>query len=288
MFGKEIIMTELRRRMIEDMQLAGLTGGTRNTYVRSVRILAEYYHRSPDQLTDEQIRGFFLYLMRERGLAKATLINYRAAIRFLFTKTLQRPLPVLDLVQAERRRKLPVILSQEEVRRLLARVQDPRVRMCLTMIYTCGLRLREGTRLQVRDIHSSRMLVHVRHGKGGKDRYVPLPRRALELLREYWRQERPTPWLFPDQREADRPLWRERPYRVLKAVLGDSKIDKPVSVHTLRHSYATHLLEAGVDLRMIQEVLGHKSPKTTAIYTHLTPKVLAGLQTTINELMARF
>jgi integrase/recombinase XerD len=278
-------MTELRRRMIEDMQLAGLSSGTQAAYVRSVRALAKYHHRSPDQLTDEQIRDFFLYLIRKRGLAKATLINYRAAIRFLFIKTLQRPLPVFDLVQAQRRRKLPVILSQEEVRRLLTLVQDARIRMCLTMIYTCGLRLREGTRLQIRDIHSSRMLVHVRHGKGGKDRYVPLPRRSLELLRDYWRQERPRPWLFPDKREGDLPLLRDRPYKVLKAVLRENKIDKPVNVHTLRHSYATHLLEAGVNLRVIQEILGHKSPKTTAVYTHLTPGVLAGLRTTINELM---
>ena len=279
-------MTELRRRMIEDMQLRGLSSGTQHGYVRSVRVLAEHYHRPPDQLSDEQLREFFLYLMRERNLAKATLINYRAAIKFFFMTTLQRPLPVLQLVRAERRRKLPVILSLEEVQHLLSLVQDPAIRMCLTMIYSCGLRLQEGTRLQVRDIHSSRMLVHVRRGKGGKDRYVPLPQRSLELLRAYWVQERPSPWLFPDKREADRPLWRERPYRTLKAVLGKAKIDKDVSVHTLRHSYATHLLEAGVNLRVIQEILGHKSPKTTAIYTHLTPRVLAGLQTTINELMA--
>jgi site-specific recombinase XerD len=272
--------------MIEDMQLHGLTSGTRDSYVRAVRLLAEHFNRPPDQLTDEQLREFFLYLMRERGLAKATLINYRAAIKFFFVTTLQRSLPVLDLVGPEARRKLPVILSQEEVRRLLSRVRDHRLRMCLTMIYSCGLRLREGTRLQVRDVHSDRMLVHVRNGKGGKDRYVPLPQRSLELLRDYWRQERPHPWLFPERREADRSISGASPYHALKAVLRQCKIDRDVDVHTLRHSYATHLLEAGVNLRVIQEILGHKSPKTTAIYTHLTPRVLAGLQTTINELMA--
>ncbi len=153
-------MTELRRRMIEDMQLHGLCSGTQQAYVRAVRVLAEHYHRPPDQLSDEQLREFFLYLMRERNLAKATLINYRAAIKFFFMTTLQRPLPVLKLVRAERRRKLPVILSLQEVQRLLSLVQDPCIRMCLTMIYSCGLRLQEGTRLQVCDIHSSRMLVH--------------------------------------------------------------------------------------------------------------------------------
>jgi site-specific recombinase XerD len=272
--------------MIEDMQLQGLSSGTQQAYVRAIRVMAEHFHQPPDQLNDERLREFFLYLIRERGLAKPTLITYRSAIKFLFEKTLQRPMPAINLVRLERRRKLPVILSLEEVQGLLSRIQDPCVRMCLTMIYSCGLRLREGTRLQTRDIHSKRMLVHVRNGKGGKDRYVPLPQRSLELLRAYWLQERPTPWLFPDTREADRPLWRERPYRVLKATLRQAKMDKNVNIHTLRHSYATHLLEAGVNLRVIQEILGHKSPKTTAIYTHLTPKVMAGLQTTINHLMA--
>lgn len=281
-------MTELRRRMIEDMQLAGLTRGTQEAYVRAVRMLAQYYHQSPDQLTDEQVRGFFLYLVRERKLAMATLINYRAAIKFLYVKTLQRPLPVFELVCPERRHKLPVVLSLDEVRRLLSMVEDRRIRMCLTMIYTCGLRLQEGTRLQVQDIHSGRMLVHVRRGKGGKDRYVPLPQRCLDLLRRYWVQERPATWLFPEKSDPNQPVWRARPYRVLKAVVRASKISKPVSTHTLRHSYATHLLEAGVNLRVIQEVLGHQSPKTTAIYTHMTPAVIAGLQDTINGLMARF
>jgi len=279
-------MTELRRRMIEDMQLHGLSGGTQNQYIRSVRIMAEHFRRSPDQLSDEQLREFFLYLMREKGLAKPTLIIYRAAIKFLFEKTLQRPLPVFKLVRLERRRKLPVILSPKEVQHLLSLVRDPCIRMCLTMIYSCGLRLQEGTRLQISDIHSHRMLIHVRHGKGDKDRYVPLPRRSLELLRAYWLQGRPSPWLFPDQRETDRPLWRERPYKVLKAVLEPAKINPDVNVHTLRHSYATHLLEAGVNLRVIQEILGHKSPKTTAVYTHLTPKIMQGLQAAVDRLMA--
>jgi site-specific recombinase XerD len=272
--------------MIENMQLQGLSSGTQHAYVRSVQVMAEYFRRSPDQLSDEQLREFFLYLIRERGLAKPTLITYRSAIKFLFEKTLQRPMPVLKLVRIERRRKLPVILSLQQVQDLLSRVQDPCVRMCLTMIYSCGLRLREGTRLQIRDIHSQRMLIHIRNGKGGKDRYVPLPQRSLVLLRDYWRQERPTPWLFPDKIEEDRPLGRERPYKVLKATVRQTKIDKDINVHTLRHSYATHLLEAGVNLRIIQEILGHKSPKTTAVYTHMTPKVLAGLQTKINQLMA--
>jgi integrase/recombinase XerD len=279
-------MTELRRRMIEDLQLHGYARGTQASYVRAVRLLAEHYRRSPDQLTEEQIRGFFLHLIRQRHLTRPTLVMYRAAIRFFYETTLRRPLPVFDLIRPENRRKLPVVLSRQEVRRVLHRIRDSRDRMCLTLIYSCGLRLREGTRLQVRDIDSQRMMVHVRNGKGGKDRYVPLPQRCLELLRDYWRQERPRSWLFPEERGADRPVKGDRPYKTLKAVLRRSKINKPANVHTLRHSYATHLLEAGVNLRVIQEILGHQSPKTTAIYTHLTPQMMEGFVATVNQLMA--
>jgi integrase/recombinase XerD len=279
-------MTGLRRRMIEDMQLHGYASGTQASYVRAVRILAEHYHRSPDQLTENEIRGFFIHLIRQRRLTRPTLTIYRAAIRFFYETTLRRPLPVFDLVRPENRKKLPVVLSQPEVQRVLHLIRDPRDRMCLIMIYSCGLRLREGTRLQVGDIDSSRMTIHIRDGKGGKDRYVPLPQRSLELLRDYWRHERPSPWLFPERREEDRPLSGQKAYHTLKAALRDSRITKPATVHTLRHSYATHLLEAGVDLRVIQEILGHKSPKTTAIYTHLTPKIMAGFVTTVNQLMA--
>jgi integrase/recombinase XerD len=279
-------MTELRRRMIEDLQLHGYARGTQASYVRAVRILAEHYHRSPDQLSEDQIRGFFIHLIRQRHLTRPTLVMYRAAIRFFYETTLRRPLPVFDLIRPENRRKLPVVLSRQEVQRVLHRIRDRRDRMCLTMIYSCGLRLREGTRLQVRDIDSQRMMVHVRNGKGGKDRYVPLPQRCLELLRDYWRQERPRSWLFPEERGADRPVKGDRPYKTLKAVLRRSKINKPANVHTLRHSYATHLLEAGVNLRVIQEILGHQSPKTTAIYTHLTPQMMEGFVATVNQLMA--
>jgi integrase/recombinase XerD len=279
-------MTELRRRMIEDMQLHGYARGTQEAYVRAVRILAEHYRRSPEELTEEQIRVFFLHLIGQRRLTRPTLVMYRAAIRFFYETTLRRPLPVFDLIRPENRRKLPVVLSRQEVQRVLSLIRDPKDRTCLTVIYSCGLRLREGTHLQVRDIDSSRMVVHVRHGKGGKDRYVPLPQRPLERLRDYWRHERPSPWLFPDKGEKDRPLPAHRPYCTLKAVMRSSKINKAVNVHSLRHSYATHLLEAGVNLRIIQEILGHKSPKTTAVYTHLTPKMLEGAVTTLNQLMA--
>jgi len=278
-------MTALRRRMVEDMQLQGLTQGTQHVYVHSVQALAQYYHQAPDQLTEEQVRQFFLHLINEKHVTEGTLRAYRGGIQFFYTATLQRPMPLFNLVAHKRRRRLPVVLSIEEVQRLLGLVESPAVRMCLTMIYSCGLRAGEGVRLQVRDIDSQRMMVYVRQGKGGKDRYVPLPHRSLALLREYWRWNRPRPWLFPDRRKPAEPMCRKHLYYVFKAALRTSGIQKNVNVHTLRHSYATHLLEAKVDLRVIQEMLGHKSPKTTAIYTHLTLKVFEGLRTTLDGLM---
>lgn len=280
-------MTALRRRMLEDMQLQGFARGTQNVYVHAVQALAEHYHRSPDQLTEEQVREFFLYLINRKHISEGALRTYRGGIRFFYEMTLQRPMPLFNLVAHKRRRRLPVVLSLEEIRRLLGLVESPAVRMCLTMIYSCGLRLGEGARLQLRDIDSKRMMVYVRQGKGGKDRYVPLPSRSLELLRAYWQQSQPRLWLFPDRRKPGEPICRHHVYHVLKAALHKSGITKNVNVHTLRHSYATHLLEAQVNLRVIQEMLGHKSPKTTAIYTHLTLKVLKGLQTTLDGLMGQ-
>ncbi len=279
-------MTELRRRMVEDLQLHGYCPRTQIEYVRVVAALAEYYHQPPDRLTEQQVRQFFLYLINQKRLTDASIRTYRGGIQFFYASTLQRPMPLFELVGHKRRRRLPVVLSLEEIQRLLGLIQKPVARMCLTLIYSCGLRVSEGAHLQVRDIDSQRMLVYVR-GKGRKDRYVPLPQRPLELLREYWKLHRPRTWLFPSPCKSGEPLDRQHPYTVLKAAWRSSGITKNINVHTLRHSYATHLLEAGVDLRVIQELLGHKSPKTTAIYTHLTPRIMAGLKATLDGLMAQ-
>jgi integrase/recombinase XerD len=181
--------------------------------------------------------------------------------------------------------KLPVVLSLREVRSLLALVEHPKARMCLQMIYACGLRLTEGTQLQVADIDAQRMLVRVHQGKGGKDRLVPLAPRVLELLREYWRRQRPRPWVFP-ARDGSAPLPPTSLQKTFKAVVRQSGIPKDASIHTLRHSYATHLLERGVSLRVIQELLGHSSARTTARYTQLTPPTLDVVHATITALMA--
>ncbi len=277
-------MTELRGRMIEDMQLHGYAEKTQQAYLVAVRGLAKYYRRSPEQLSAEEIRQFFLYLVNDKGVAGGTLNIYLCGIKFFYERTLEREWTIFDLVRPKKRKKLPVVLSVYEVRFLLSLVAQPTQRMALRMIYSCGLRLSEGTHLKVDDIDSARMMVLVR-GKGGKDRYVPLPKRTLELLRDYWLINRPHTYLFPSRRGLDT-IPTGTLHRTFKIVVRQSPIRKNASIHTLRHSYATHLLERGLDLRAIQEILGHTSPKTTSLYTHLTQKTIDTIHDTVNRLMA--
>ena len=278
-------MTELRRRMLEDMQLRGLAKNTQQCYMDSVRILAKYYNRPPDQLSEEDIRNFFLYLIKEKRVCESTVGIYLHGIKFFFEKTLKQQWPVLNLIRAQKRKKLPVVLSTEEVRQLLSLIKIPRNRVCLTTIYSCGLRLSEGTHLNVNDIDSKRMVIQVRNSKGGKDRYVPLPYRTLCLLRKYWLKGRPESWLFPSNIKFDH-ISNTAIQRCFKIILNESGITKHATVHTLRHSYATHLLENGVDIRVIQGILGHRSPKSTVIYTHLTQKIVEKLHSTVDDLMS--
>jgi len=281
-------MPALTMQMRDDMQLRGLAARTQQSYLAAVEGLAKHYGRAVDALsavTDDELRQFFLHLVTARHASRSTLTVYRAGIRFLFETTLGRTVPVFDLVRPAPRYRLPVVLSIEEVRQLLALVRLERARMCLTVIYSCGLRLSEGIGLAVGDIDSQRMVIRVRHGKGDRDRYVPLPERTLTLLRIYWRATRPAAWLFPN-REGSEPLGPTSLQKTFTAVVRRSGLQKHASIHTLRHSYATHLLEQGISLRVIQEVLGHRSPQTTAIYTHLTPRITSGLHATVNTLMA--
>jgi integrase/recombinase XerD len=278
-------MTTLRRRMLEDLQLRGLAPRTQQCYVEAVKHLTQYYRRAPDQISEDELRQYFLFLINDKKVAESTFRIHRYGIRFFYERTLQRPWPVFDLVRPRHPQKLPVVLSLQEVRSLLALVEHPKAQMCLQMIYACGLRLTEGTQLQVSDIDAQRMLVRVHQGKGGKDRLVPLAPRVLELLRAYWQRQRPRPWLFP-ARDGSAPLSATSLQKTFKAVVRQSMLSKDASSHTLRHSYATHLLERGVSLRVIQELLGHRSPRTTARYTHLTPPTLDIVHATITALMA--
>src|SRR6266511_1222966 len=190
-------MTTHRRRMLEDLQLRGLAPKTQQCYVAAVHQLAQHDRRAPDQLSEEDLRQYFLFLVNAKKVAESPFRIHLYGIRFFYERTRPRPWPVFDLVRPRNTQKLPVVLSPREVRSLLAVVEHPKARMCLRMISACGLRLREGTQLQVADIDPQRMLVRIRQGKGGKDRSVPLAERPLQLLREYWQLARPHPWLFP-------------------------------------------------------------------------------------------
>jgi integrase/recombinase XerD len=283
-------MTELRQRMIEDMQLGGLAANTQALYVRAVVQLSRHYRRSPADLKDEDLRQYFLYLTNERKLSRSTITIALCAIRFLCEKTLGRSWPTLELIRPRNQRKLPVVLSREEVRRILQEIRLPVYRICLTTIYSCGLRVSEGAHLPVSDVDSARMLLHI-HGKGGKDRYVPLPMRTLELLRAHWSTHRCRTWLFPVIMPGyvlpaePRPVTMSSLQQAFRSALRQSGIAKPAHVHTLRHSYATHLLEAGINLRIIQDHLGHRSARSTQLYTHLTPQVRDSLINPLNQLM---
>lgn len=270
-------MTLLRQRMLEDMQLKGLAPATQYAYVRYVEQLAKFIGRSPDQATDEDFRQFFLAMHKVRGLSRSSATVAIAAFKFLFEVTLQRPWPRLDLYRPRPTQTLPVVLSVEEAWRILDHVHLPTYYACLATIYTCGLRISEGINLQVSWIDSARMQLQVRGGKGMKDRCIPLPPRTLTLLRRQWLTHRNPVWLFPagirsgmSPRTATRPVLPCAVRRAFQQTCEEAGVRKQACVHTLRHSWATHLLEAGVSLRVIQLWLGHRSPSTTAIYTHLT------------------
>jgi len=279
--------------MIEDMQLRGYSARTQEVYLGAVRQLFEHCHCNPAQLTEEQLRDYFLYLANERKVSRSTTTIALCSIKFFYEHTMKRDWPTLHLVRPRREKKLPVVLSREEVRRILKEVHTPVYRMCLKTIYSCGLRLSEGTHLRVADIDGGRMFVHV-HGKGGKDRYVPLPGPTLVLLRDFWKTHRSRTWLFPaldrpgvkrDTSHDGGPVTGSSLHQAFKKALKRTGIAKPAHVHSLRHSYATHLLEAGINLRIIQENLGHRSAQTTQVYTHLTREIRDTLSDPLNELM---
>jgi site-specific recombinase XerD len=249
-------MTELRKRMIETLQLRGLSERTQEAYVRAVRQLTDHYHKSPDLITEEELRQYFLHIKNVKKYSRASSTIAICGMKFFYEKTLGREFTTFKLVRAQREKKLPVILSVEEVLTILGRVRLPRYRVCLSTIYSWGLRLQEGTHVGVRDIDSARGMLHVRHGKGGKDRYVPLPERTLELLREYWVTHRNPVSMFPSEgkdhialKESTEPMHKSTVQDAIRAAFIETKINKAASVHTLRHSWATHLHEAGVNHR---------------------------------------
>ena len=285
-------MTALRERMLEDLRLHGFAEKTQEAYLRAVRQLAVYCKKPPDQITEEELREYFLYLKIEKGVSPSTCRVALYGIKFFYLKTLCKEWPTLELVRVLDERKLPVVLSVNEVHRILKRVRLPKYRVCLTTIYSCGLRISEGVTLEIENIDGERKQLQIRKAKGGKDRYVPLPERTLDLLRGYWSTHRHPVYLFPGSpHRGISPFMSKKPMnetsvrQAFQAALTESGVTKHATVHTLRHSYATHLLEAGVNLRVIQAHLGHKSLNSTMIYTHLTQKAQSPAVDAINEIL---
>jgi len=284
-------MTPLRRRMLEDMQLRGLAERTQDSYLSVVQQLATHYGKSPDLITEDELRQYFLFLCNEKHLAANTTNVALNGIKFFYTYTLQRPWPLRDLLRPPIPKKLPIVLSPEEVWRVVEHIRRPQYRVCLSVIYACGLRLLEGVRLQVSQIDSARLQLHIRSGKGNKDRAIPLPPGTLTLLRAQWRLHRNPVWLFPGtlatgEQHASVPIDESGLQKAFRKAVQAAGVSKPATIHSLRHSWATHLLESAVNVRVLQLSLGHTSPTTTAIYTHLTQHAEQTAATALERLTA--
>ena len=270
-------MTELRQRMDDAMVLRGFALRTRETYLACVAGLAKHYHCSPDRLNAEQIQAYLLYLITEKKLAYASVNQAACACRFLFGTVLQQRKIWLDIPMAKVPKRLPVVLPRADITRLFAACGNLRTRTVLMTTYAAGLRVSEVCALQLGDIESApdRMCLKVRQGKGGQDRYTLLSPRLLATLRLYWQTCRPRTWLFPN-RAGDGPMIDQTAQRMYRAVCAQAGLADAAGIHTLRHSFATHLLEAGVDLHTIQRLLGHGHISTTMRYLHLAQNRLTG------------
>ncbi len=276
-------MTPLRRRMIDDMTLRNFTKATIKAYVRAVARFARYFHCSPDRLGREHVRSYLLHLLNEQHVSQSYYKLTRCALRFFYRETLGRDDVPASLAPVKQPRSLPVVLGPDELARFFAAVKNLKHRALLMTAYAAGLRVSEVTRLRVADIDSGRMVIRVRRGKGQKDRYVMLSPRLLEVLRAYWKAARPSDVLFPGA-APDRPLTAGSVRKVCSRARQAAGLDKHVTVHTLRHSFATHLLESGTDLRTIQVLLGHHSFSTTARYVHVATASLPSTRSPFDRL----
>ncbi len=277
-------MTTLRQRMTDDLRLRNRSLRTINTYIACVAHFARHFGKSPEQLGPEEIRQYQVYLVEQRRVSWSYFNQAVCALRFLYRHTLGRDWAVAHIPFPRQPKKLPVVLSQAEVVRLFDAVRSLKQRAILMTAYATGLRLSEVTHLQVSDIDSQRMVIRVQQGKGQKDRYVMLSPTLLEVLRLYWRAERPTTWLFPSKRK-DQPINHSVVQLACHQAGLDAGLTKRATVRSLRHSFATHLLEAGTNIRIIQTLLGHSSVSTTQRYTYVSNKTVRATESPL-ELLA--
>jgi len=266
--------------MLEELQRRNYAQTTVQNYVHAVEGFAKHFHTAPDQLNQEHLRQYQAYLLGERKLEPRTAKLHASALRFFFVKTLKRPYLLEDILYPKVPRRLPIILTVEEVERLIDSAHNLMHRTMLMTLYSTGMRNCEMRHLQVQDIDSKSMLIHIQHGKGGRDRYVPLSSKLLETLRAYWRWMKPKNWLFPgtvDGWRADKPITPKVVWDAIQSAAKRAGIEKRVYAHLLRHSYGTHLAEAGADLRSIQMLLGHVRLEHTVIYLHLSRRYLQAI-----------
>ena len=270
-------MGKLHDQMQEDLLLKAYSPNTQRNYLRCARHFAKHYMRSPEEMGEQEVRGFLLHLLQDRQASPATLAMYVNALKFLYNVTLKRPEAVQGLSHPKRPKTLPVILSPEEVLRIFAAIRSVKHKAIIATAYAAGLRISEVCGLRIADIDSQRRRIHVRSGKGKKDRYVMLGESLLALLRQYYQKVRPQgEYLFPGYK-PQRPICTTAVNQVLRKVIRETGLVKRVTMHTLRHCFATHLLEAGTDIRILQVLLGHSSIRTTLRYTHITDRLVQKL-----------
>ena len=285
---------KLYQKMNEDLQLAGMSKRTVHGYLRAVRQLADYCQRRPDKITQQQLRRYFLYLKNEKQFAYGSIRVAFSGIKFFYTRTCKRSWETLATMKLQQAKTLPEVLTIEQVHRIVDACRVERIALYFWTVYTMGLRLEEARNLQIGDIDAQRGLVHIHRGKGAKDRYVPLPTSTLHWLRKHWVTHRHPRYLFPaegrDHQQSPTsgtPIQTSTVQKAMSKIATELRFAKRVSIHTLRHSYATHLLEAGVSLKIIQQYLGHSSLQTTMVYLHLTDSAEVNAREKIEQIFRR-
>ena len=275
-------MSEWREQLIVDLQLSGAKPRTQKNYLREVDNLVKYFNRSPEELGEAELKQYMIYLMQDRKLPEGTFRFYVAALKFLYRTTLKRQWVIEKIQHPKREKKLPVVLDLSEVESLFEVTKNLKHKAILMLTYSSGLRVSETACLKITDIDSKRMTVRIRQGKGGKDRYSILSETALELLRQYWRSYRPTEWLFSGA-QGNGHISMSSIQQLFQKAKKRAGITKPASVHTLRHSFATHLIEAGTSLHHVQLLLGHRSPTTTTVYLHVSQLNLSRVTSPLDQ-----
>lgn len=297
MTQQKALQTPWYDKTVKALQLAGMSDRTQHCYARAVRMLIEHLgNKDPRKITEEELKNYFLFRRNESKWTAATLRICYSGLKFFFLHVLQKKWPLFEYLNAKREKTLPCVLSQDEVQKILQHVHTFHNYVFLTTVYSCGLRLQEALFLQVADIDAKRMMIHVHRGKGAKDRFVPLPEETLQLLRTYWTMHRNPKLIFPALGRGHQkapisevPMAIDSVQGALRGAVHDAGINKRhVSIHTLRHSYATHLLEEGVNIRVIQRYLGHSNLETTMVYLHLTQKGQEDAYQIINQTMRGF